>query len=136
MSKTVLTVGVYDLLHWGHFELFRRAKELAGDGGRLIVAVQEDSWVTKFKDVKLVYDWNQRAKMISALRYVDEVVPYTAVDETIKTLGFDVFAVGPDQNHSGFQRAKAWCAENGREVVVLGRTNGISSSQLRAGGLK
>lgn len=41
--KKVLTVGVYDLLHWGHFELFRRCKELAGDGGELVVAVQEDA---------------------------------------------------------------------------------------------
>lgn len=134
--KKVLTVGVYDLLHWGHFELFRRAKELAGEGGKLLVAVQRDEWVTKFKDVKLVYTWDQRVKMISALRYVDEVVPYTSIDESIKELDFTCFAAGPDQNHAGFQRAKAWCLEHGREVTVLGRTEGISSSQIRAGGLK
>ena len=131
--KKVLTVGVYDLLHWGHFELFRRAKELAGVDGRLVVAVQEDAWVTKFKDVKLVYDWEKRVKMIAALRYVDEVVPYTSIDESIKSIDFTVFAAGPDQNHAGFQRAKAWCREHGREVVVLERTEGISSSQIRAG---
>ena len=134
--KTVLTVGVYDLLHWGHFELFRRCKELAGKGGRLIVAIQDDEWVTKFKDVQLTYSWEQRAKMIRTLRTVDEVVPYTAVDVTIKNLQFDTFVCGPDQNHLGFQRAKEWCVENGREVVVLSRTEGISSSQIRKGGAR
>lgn len=134
--KTVVTFGVYDLLHWGHFELFRRCKELAGEEGRLIVAIQADEWVTKFKDVKLTYSWDQRAKMIAALRYVDEVVPYTAVDETIKTLDFDTAIFGPDQKHAGFQRAKAWCEANGRQVVVLERTEGISSSQIRSGVMK
>lgn len=131
--KTVLTVGVYDLLHWGHFELFRRAKELAGENGRLVVAVQRDEWVTKFKDVKLVYDWDKRVKMISALRYVDHVVPYTAIDESIKEIDFNTFIMGEDQCHAGFQRAKIWCEEHGRDVCVLPRTEGISSTQLRTG---
>lgn len=116
--------------------MFRRCKELAGESGRLIVAVQSDEWVAKFKDVKLTYSWDQRAKMIAALRYVDEVVPYTAVDETIKALSFDTFIVGPDQNHAGFQRAKDWCASQGREVFVMPRTEGISSSQIRSGASK
>ena len=134
--KTVLTVGVYDhLLHWGHFELFRRAKELAGPGGRLVVAVQEDAVVTKYKpQAKLVYNWDQRVKMISALRYVDEVVPYGDIDESIKGIGFDVFAIGGDQTHAGFQRAVEWCKAQGKEVVRMSRTDGISSTQLRTGG--
>lgn len=130
--KKVLTVGVYDLLHWGHFELFRRAKELAGPDGKLVVAVQKDEWVTKFKDVKLVYNYDQRVKMISALRYVDEVVPYTAIDESIKEIDFTTFAMGGDQSHAGFQRAKAWCEANDKEVVVMSRTPGICSSELRS----
>lgn len=135
--KKVLTVGVYDLLHWGHFELFRRAKELAGPGGKLVVAVQRDEVVTKYKpQAKLVYDWNKRVKMISALRYVDEVVPYEDIDESIKHIDFSVFAIGGDQVHAGFQRAVKWCEENGKQVVRLVRTDGISSTQLRSNGLK
>lgn len=128
-----LTVGVFDLLHWGHFELFRRCKELAGEDGKLIVAIQEDSWVTKFKDVKLTYNWDQRAKMIAALRYVDEVVPYTAIDESIKDIDFTCFVIGEDQVHAGFQCAVQWCEEHGKNVIRMTRTSGISSSQIREG---
>lgn len=101
--KTVLTVGVFDLLHFGHFELFRRAKELAGENGKLIVAIQKDEYVTKYKPhTKLFYNYEKRAKMISALRYVDKVIPYTDIDKSIKEIDFDVFAVGGDQSHVGF----------------------------------
>ena len=128
----VLTVGVFDLLHYGHFELFRRAKELAGIDGKLTVAIQEDAFVTKYKpQARLVYDWNTRAKMVSALRYVDRVVPYGDIDESIKHIDFDVFAIGGDQVHAGFQRAVQWCEENGKKVVRMSRTDGISSSMLR-----
>ena len=133
----VLTVGVFDLLHYGHFELFRRAKELAGDAGSLIVAIQEDASVTKYKpQTRLVYEWSIRAKMVSSLRYVDHVVPYTDIDEFIRSIDFDVFAIGGDQIHSGFQRAVAWCERNGKKVVRLSRTDGISSSQIRSGALR
>ena len=130
----VLTVGVFDLLHFGHFELFRRAKELAA-GGTLTVAIQEDAVVAKYKpQTKLAYDWATRAKMVSALRYVDKVVPYTDVDESIKGMDFDVFAIGGDQLHDGFRRAAEWCRRNGKRVVRLSRTDGISSTQLRGMG--
>lgn len=131
---TVLTVGVFDLLHFGHFELFRRARELAGADGSLTVAIQEDAIVTKYKpQTKLVYDWETRAKMVSALRYVDKVVPYGDIDESIKHIDFDIFAIGGDQSHAGFQRAVKWCEENGKKVFRLSRTDGISSSQIREG---
>lgn len=133
----VLTVGVFDLLHYGHFELFRRCKELAGPGGRLVVAVQEDDVVVKYKpQAKLVYPFDIRCKMIAALRHVDEVVPYRDIDESIKGIDFDAFAIGGDQCHPGFQRAVKWCEENGRKVVRLSRTSGISSTEIRTGGLK
>ena len=80
---------------------------------------------------KLYYNWEMRAKMISALRCVDEVIPYGDIDDSIKNISFNIFAVGEDQTHVGFQRAMEWCRETGKEVVVLARTSGISSTLLR-----
>ena len=69
--------------------------------------------------------------MVSAIRWVDEVVTYNDVDVDIQHIDFDVFAKGPDQQHAGFQRAVAWCEANGKQVVIIPRTEGISSTMLR-----
>ena len=129
--KTAITFGVFDLLHYGHFELFRRIKDLVSPDGKVFAMLQLDAWVTKYKPVKLVYDWEKRAKMIAALRYVDKVLPYGAVDESIKGVDFTTLVVGSDQCHAGFQRAMQWCRDNGREVIVLPRTEGVSTTRLK-----
>lgn len=127
--KTVLTVGVYDMLHIGHILLFKKAKEL---GDRLIVAVQDESVILKYKpQAKMIYSTDERCYMVSTIKYVDEVIIYKDVDKDIQNVEFDVFAKGPDQNHEGFQRAVKWCEEHGKEVVVIPRTEGISSTLLR-----
>ena len=127
--KKVLTVGVYDLLHIGHVNLFRRARAV---GDQLVVAVQESEVVLKYKPgAKLVYSTEERMYMVKAIRYVDDVITYEAVDDIVKTADFDIFVTGPDQTHEGFQRAIQWCKDHGKEHVVLPRTEGISSSWLK-----
>ena len=117
------------MLHIGHILLFKRAKEL---GDRLIVAVQDGDYILKYKPgTKMVYSTEERMYMVSAIKYVDEVVVYRDVDKDIQNIEFDVFAKGPDQVHAGFQRAVEWCEANGKEVVVIPRTEGISSTMLR-----
>lgn len=129
MGKTILTVGVYDMLHIGHILLFKRAKE---QGDRLVVAVQDGEYIQKYKPgTSMIYTTEERMYMVSTIKYVDEVVMYRDVDKDIQNIDFDVFAKGPDQNHAGFQRAEQWCRENGKEVVVIPRTEGISSTLLR-----
>ena len=128
--KKVLTVGVYDLLHKGHVELYRRAKGL---GDYLIVAAQDSDYILKYKpNAKVLNSTDDRKYMIKSIRYVDEVITYTDVDEIVKNVDFDVFVTGPDQCHAGFQRAISWCEEHGKEHVVLARTDGVSSSELKA----
>lgn len=128
--KKVLTVGVYDLLHKGHVELYRRAKGL---GDYLIVAAQDGDFIQKYKPTaKVMNSTEDRKYMIKSIRYVDEVITYTDVDKIVKEVDFDVFVTGPDQTHTGFQRAIQWCEENGKEHIVLGRTEGVSSSELKA----
>ena len=127
--RIVITFGVYDMLHIGHILLFKRAREL---GERLVVAVQEDEVIQKYKPgTSMVYTTEERMFMVSTIRYVDEVITYKDVDKDIQKLDFDIFAKGPDQNHEGFKRAEEWCKKNGKEIVIIPRTEGISSSMLR-----
>lgn len=128
-QKTVLTFGVYDMLHIGHILLFKRAKEY---GDKLIAAVQDGEVILKYKpDTRVIYTTEERLYMVSTIRYVDEVALYRDVDVDIQNFDFDVLVLGQDQNHAGFQRAIQWCRENGKEVVRLPRTEGISSTLLR-----
>lgn len=125
----VLTVGVYDILHIGHVELYRRAKGL---GDYLIVAVQDSDYILKYKpSAKVLNSTEDRKTMIKSIRYVDEVISYTDVDKIVEEVDFDVFVTGPDQCHEGFQKAIKWCEEHGKEHTVLARTDGVSSSELK-----
>lgn len=128
-NKTVLTAGVYDLLHKGHINLFYNAKQL---GTRLVVAVQKSEFVKEFKpNAKLYYSDEERIFLVSSIRYVDSVIQYSSVDKLVTEVDFDIFAIGPDQTNSAFKKAIKWCKENNKAVVIIPRTEGISSSYLR-----
>ncbi len=128
MAK-VLTVGVYDMLHIGHVLLFMKAKEL---GDELVVAVQEGDVILKYKPgTKMIYSTEERLYMVSSVKYVDKVITYRDIDTDIQNIEFDIFAKGPDQSHEGFKKAVEWCEKNGKKVVIIPRTDGISSTLLR-----
>ncbi len=128
--KKVITVGVFDYFHLGHLRLFEKAKDL---GDYLIVAVQDEKSILKTKpNAHVLYTTQQRIDLVRALRVVDEVITYQDVDKTLPEVDFDVFAIGGDQTHEGFQKAVKWCEENGKEVIRLPRTPGICSSQIKA----
>ena len=127
--KKVITFGVFDLLHYGHILLFKRCKE---QGDYLIVAVHSDEYVRVNKpDCELVFNEKQREEFVKTISYVDEVILYDQIDETIKEVDFDVLVVGPDQTNPHFVEAIDYAKRNGKTVVELSRTPNISSSILR-----
>ena len=132
-GKTAITFGVFDLLHFGHFELFRRIRELVGENGKVYVMLQIDESIAKYKPgCRSVYDFDTRRKMIETLRTVDKAIAYDAVGvEAVKDVPFDVLVVGPEHTNERFQRLFEWCAANGKDVVMLPRTEGISTSRLK-----
>ena len=69
--RRVITYGTYDLLHYGHIELLRRAREM---GDYLIVALSTDEF-NQIKNKKSYYDFEQRKMMLESIRYVDLVIP-------------------------------------------------------------
>ena len=133
--KKVLVFGVFDLFHFGHLRLLKRA---AGLGDYLIVAVQSNEQIIKYKynpssgdATGALYSLEERMEMIRALRCVDEVISYDVVADDIKQIDFSVYVKGPDNVHAGILAATKWCEENGKEVVTLPRTEGISSTYLK-----
>lgn len=128
--KKVLTVGVFDYFHYGHYKLFKNAKAL---GDYLIVAVQDGNYIKKYKpNAEIFYSTGQRKELVNALKDVDEVVSYYDVDKIVSEIDFDIFAIGEDQIHEGFKRAVEWCEKNSKEVVRLKRTPNISSSEIKS----
>lgn len=126
----ILTFGVFDYFHLGHLRLFEQCKKHAD---YLIVAVQDGEYICKYKpNAKIFYTTKERVELISALRIVDEVVIYQALNpETLERVDFDILALGEDHRGGRFDAAVAWCDEHGKRVVRLKRTPGICSSVIK-----
>lgn len=124
--KRILTYGTFDLLHYGHIRLLKRAKEL---GDYLIVAVSTDEF-NAIKHKKAYHDYETRKKMLEAVRYVDLVIPENNWEQKIddvKTYHVDVVVMGSDWAGSDkFDYLKDYC-----EVVYLDRTEGISTTKIK-----
>ncbi|MBN4908769.1 MULTISPECIES: glycerol-3-phosphate cytidylyltransferase [Mammaliicoccus] len=122
--RRVLTYGTYDLLHYGHIELLRRAKQY---GDYLIVALSTDEF-NKLKNKKSYYNYEQRKMMLESIRYVDLVIPennWEQKTDDVKNFKVDTFLMGHDWEGE-FDFLKDQC-----EVIYLKRTEGISTTQIK-----
>lgn len=129
MSK-ILTFGVYDYFHLGHLRLFEQCKQYAD---YLIVAVQDGDQILKYKpQANILYSTEERVEILNALKIVDEVIVYDSVCvDTLKKIDFDILALGEDHIGGRFDEVEKWCKANGKKVVRLKRTRGISSSDIK-----
>ena len=94
--RKVITYGTFDLLHAGHINLLRRAKEL---GDYLIVVVSTDEFNWNEKRKKCYFSYEERKKLVEAVRYVDLVIPEENWDQKIsdvKEYHVDTFVMGDD----------------------------------------
>ena len=123
--KKIITYGTFDLLHYGHINLLRRAKEL---GDYLIVALSTDEFNLNEKNKQCYFSYEQRKKLLEAIRYVDLVIPEENWEQKvndIKELRVDTFVIGDDWEGK-FDYLNEHC-----EVVYLSRTPEISTTQIK-----
>ena len=123
--RKVITYGTFDLLHAGHINLLRRAKEL---GDYLIVVVSTDEFNWNEKRKKCYFSYEERKKLVEAVRYVDLVIPEENWDQKIsdvKEYHVDTFVMGDDWKGK-FDFLKDDCV-----VVYLPRTEGISTTKIK-----
>lgn len=122
--KKVITYGTFDLLHTGHINILRRAKEY---GDYLVVAISSDEF-NAIKGKKAYYTFEQRKAILEAVRYVDEVIPEHTWEqkiEDVKNHDIDIFVMGNDWEGK-FDFLKEHC-----EVIYLPRTEGISTTKIK-----
>ena len=123
--KKVITYGTFDLLHAGHINLLRRAKEL---GDYLIVVISTDEFNWNEKQKKCYFSYEERKHLVEAVRYVDLVIPEENWDQKItdvQEFKVDTFVMGDDWEGK-FDFLKDYC-----EVVYLPRTEGISTTKIQ-----
>jgi glycerol-3-phosphate cytidylyltransferase len=122
--KTVITYGTFDLFHVGHVRLLQRAKSL---GDRLIVAVSTDEFNQK-KGKRTIIPFDQRTEVVSACRFVDEVIPesnWEQKENDIRDHQIEIMVMGNDWMGK-FDYLSEVC-----NVIYLDRTDNISSSQIK-----
>ena len=122
--KKVITYGTFDVLHYGHINLLKRAKAL---GDYLIVGLSSDKF-NEVKNKKSYYNYEQRKKILESLRFVDLVIPEDNWEQKvsdIKEFRADIFVMGDDWEGK-FDFLKEHCA-----VVYLSRTPDVSSTMIK-----
>lgn len=122
----IITYGTFDVLHYGHLELFRRSRELS-DNGKFIVGLSTDDFnVLKGKNSVLTYP--KRKQLLEMISIIDKIIPehnWQQKVHDIKKYNVQYFVIGDDWKGK-FDDLKAHC-----EVVYLPRTPDISSSFLK-----
>ena len=124
--KRILTYGTFDLLHYGHIEILRRAKAL---GDYLVVALSTDEF-NESKGKIAYHSYDTRKKMLEAIRYVDLVIPENNWEQKandVTEYHIDTVVMGSDRAGSDkFDYLKDDC-----EVVFLERTPGVSTTMIK-----
>jgi glycerol-3-phosphate cytidylyltransferase len=122
--KKVLTYGTYDLLHWGHINILKRAKEL---GDHLTVGLSTDSF-NEIKNKGSYYSYENRKLILESIRFVDEVIPENSWDQKIKDIIYhkiDLFVMGDDWEGK-FDFLEEYC-----QVLYFPRTVDVSTTKIK-----
>lgn len=122
--KTVITYGTFDILHAGHINLLRRAREL---GDRLVVGLSTDEF-NRGKHKSSLLNYENRRVVLESIRYVDEVFAESNWEQKagdVMKFSADIFVMGEDWMGK-FDHLSNLC-----RVVYLPRTDGISTTEIR-----
>lgn len=124
--KRVITYGTFDLLHYGHINLLRRAKQC---GDYLIVALSTDDFNWNQKRKKCYFSFDKRKALLEAIRYVDLVIPEESWDQKVtdvREYHIDTFVMGDD-----WKGEFDFLQDEGVDVVYLPRTPEVSTTQIK-----
>lgn len=130
--------GTFDLFHWGHVELLRRLKDMAGKDGQVIVSLNTDEFIEEYKGKKPVMSYDERKIVLESCRYVDEVVRNTGGSDSrpaILESDVDFVIVGTDWCERDYMKqmsfTREWLEQNNIGFGYIPYTSGISTTDIK-----
>jgi glycerol-3-phosphate cytidylyltransferase len=139
LGLKVYTGGTFDLFHSGHVNFLKRCQEIAGVGGRVVVALNTDEFIFNYKKKKPILSFQQRKDVLDSCRYVDEVVENSGGEDSKITIemvqSVDVIAIGSDwatkNYYAQMQFNQDWLDSKNISLIYIPYTKGISSTFIK-----
>ncbi len=127
---TVFTSGTWDLFHVGHLNILERSAAL---GTRLVVGVSTDELIESYKHMPPVIPYEERARIVEAIRCVDLVVPQTVLTDIrqLKEHDVDIVTIGSDWENKYLEGLEWMKSQEGKRVVYLPYTDGVSTTSIK-----
>ena len=134
----IYTGGTFDLFHSGHVNLLKRCREVAGQEGKVVVALNTGDFIFQFKNKKPICSEQERLDVLLACRYVDEVVMNVGGQDSrisIEMVGPNYIVVGSDwakkDYYAQMSFTQEWLDEKGIGLVYVPYTQTISSTKIK-----
>ncbi len=139
MGLKVYSGATFDLFHAGHVSFLKQCKELAGQDGEVIVALNRDEFIAAYKGKPPVMTFRERAAVVGACRYVDQVIENWGDEnsaEVIDAIDPDLIVIGSDwarrDYYAQMQFDQDWLDERGIGLCYIPYTQGISSTDIKS----
>ncbi len=138
MGLRVYTGGTFDLFHVGHVRLLERCRELSGQSGTVIVSLNTDEFIEKYKGKPPVISYQDRVEVLMSCRYVDQVIPNFGNEDSkpaIVEASPDIIAIGSDWARKDYykqmQFTQDWLDKLNISLIYIPYTTGISSTNIK-----
>lgn len=138
MGKIVYTGGTFDLFHSGHTRFLKACRRLAGEDGKVIVALNEDDFIQAYKGKPPIMSFAERKEVLLACKYVDGVVPNFSGADSKPCIGSvqpDLVVIGDDwarkDYYAQMQFTQAWLDKHDIGLVYVPYTQGVSTTELK-----
>lgn len=139
MGLRVYTGGTFDLFHVGHLNLLKRCYEIAGSSGQVIVSLNTDEFVYKYKNKTPVIPYEDRKAILESCRYVDSVIENYGQEDSKESIvlahSIDVVAIGTDWARKDYYKqmnfTQDWLDEQNISLIYIPYTKSVSSTQIK-----
>jgi len=137
-NRVVYTGGTFDLFHIGHVNLLKRGRAIAGEHGKVVVSLNTDEFITKFKGKAPIYSYEQRKDILEACKYVSEVIPNTGGSDSkpaILKVRPNFIVIGSDWAAKDYYKqmgfTQKWLDDQKIVLIYVPYTEGISTSEIK-----